>query len=535
MKTVPYSLLVDGSNDTGVEKLNPLTVKVFDPVEKQVTTQLLDMCTTSGRDCGTAVSIFKKINSVLVKFDVPWEHCVGFGVDNTSVNVGLRHSIMTHVQQKNSSVYFMGCPCHLIHNIACHASDSFQNCTKFDVEDLCVDIFYWFDKSTKRKGILMEFCEFCDSTYREIIRFINVRWLSLEKAVNRLLQMYVSLQSYFKSESERQARFQRLVDAFDKPITEVYLLFYQSVLPIFTHLNLLFQREDPNIYLIMTSIRAFLQKLLSKFVKVQVIKNATEITTVDYECSDNQLSDTEIYIGLVTKQRLLKLFNEGDISDGERKKFLSGVKNFYLKATSEALKKLPFDDAVLVNARFVDFNQREECCFSCVEFFVSKYPRVLQFTPAQLNALQEEFIDYQLLKEENIPIQVWKDATMTVNESESSSKTPYYRMDVIWSHLAEMKNVDQSYRFKYLSMISKLVLVLPHSNAGEERVFSLIRQNKTPNRSSLNTNGTLSSMMQVKLANMQTCHKWEPSTDLMKASKKATTQYNQAHSTSSKA
>ena len=42
-------------------------------------------------------------------------------------------------------------------------------------------------------------------------------------------------------------------------------------------------------------------------------------------------------------------------------------------------------------------------------------------------------------------------------------------------------------------MISKLVLVLPHSNAGEERVFSLIQQNKTPNHSSLNTNRTLSS------------------------------------------
>ena len=102
--------------------------------------------------------------------------------------------------------------------------------------------------------------------------------VSPEKAVNRLLQMYASLQNYFKSESELQAQFQRLVDTFDKPITEVYLLFYQSVLPMFTHLNLFFQREDPNIYLIMTSIRRFLQKLLSKFLRVQVIKDATDIT-----------------------------------------------------------------------------------------------------------------------------------------------------------------------------------------------------------------------------------------------------------------
>lgn len=61
----PFSLLVDGSNDTGVEKLNPLTVRIYDNSKRQVTTHLLDMCTTTGRDCGTATAIFTKIDSVL--------------------------------------------------------------------------------------------------------------------------------------------------------------------------------------------------------------------------------------------------------------------------------------------------------------------------------------------------------------------------------------------------------------------------------------------------------------------------------------
>ena len=125
--------------------------------------------------------------------NIPWGNCVGFGVDNTSVNVGLHHSIMTHVKERNNSCYFMGCPCHLIHNIACRASESFQKTSGFDVEDFCVDIFYWFDKSTKRKGILREFCEFCDNEYLEIVCCVSTRWLSLEKAVYRILQLYVSL------------------------------------------------------------------------------------------------------------------------------------------------------------------------------------------------------------------------------------------------------------------------------------------------------------------------------------------------------
>jgi len=130
----------------------------------------------------------------------------------------------------------MGCACHLIHNIACHASECLQNTTKFDVEDLCVDVFYWFDKSAKRKGILKEFCGFCDTNYREAVRYISVRWLSLEKAVNRILQLYESLKSYFKSQTESQARFKRLLKYFEDPMTEVYLLLIPvSASYIYTH------------------------------------------------------------------------------------------------------------------------------------------------------------------------------------------------------------------------------------------------------------------------------------------------------------
>lgn len=202
------------------------------------------MCTT-GCDCGTATAIFTKIDSVLKKYHVQWSNCVGFGVDNTSVNVGIRHSIITHVKKQNDACCFMGCPRHLVHNIAVHASEAFWESCGFDVEDLCVDVYYWFNKITK--GV------FCDE-YHEVVRYTSVRWSSQEKAVHRILQLYQSLQSYFRSEEESQARFGRLSLAFDDPI----VLFYQSVLPTFTQLSLLLQQEDPNIYLVADEIRAFL-------------------------------------------------------------------------------------------------------------------------------------------------------------------------------------------------------------------------------------------------------------------------------------
>ena len=90
MKEGPYSLLIDGSTDTGDEKMNPLTTRIFDSDHGAVTTQFLDMCMSS-----TAEGIFSKMQEALSMHEIPWDNCVGIGLDNTSVNLGGTNSIKT--------------------------------------------------------------------------------------------------------------------------------------------------------------------------------------------------------------------------------------------------------------------------------------------------------------------------------------------------------------------------------------------------------------------------------------------------------
>ena len=47
MKLGPFSLSIDGSNNTGLKKMNPMTVHVFS--NSRVEHKFLDMCTTSGQ------------------------------------------------------------------------------------------------------------------------------------------------------------------------------------------------------------------------------------------------------------------------------------------------------------------------------------------------------------------------------------------------------------------------------------------------------------------------------------------------------
>ena len=72
-------------------------------------------------------------------------------------------------------------------------------------EDLPVDVAYRFDKTTKRKVGLEEFCVFCNTAYKEMVSHVSTCWLSLEQAVTRILELYVNLSSYFQSIHEQQA------------------------------------------------------------------------------------------------------------------------------------------------------------------------------------------------------------------------------------------------------------------------------------------------------------------------------------------
>lgn len=101
MKQGPYALSIDGSSDTGVKKMNPLTVRFFDTVHGMVTTQFLDMCMSSS---STAEGIFSKMQEAISKYDISWTNCVGIGLDNTSVNMGCRNSIKTRIMSVNPAV-----------------------------------------------------------------------------------------------------------------------------------------------------------------------------------------------------------------------------------------------------------------------------------------------------------------------------------------------------------------------------------------------------------------------------------------------
>ena len=309
---------------------------------------------------------------------------------------------------------------------------------------MCVDAYYYFDKSTKRKSTLVQFAQFCDVKYCQVIKQVSTRWLSLEVAVKRSLQMYPALKSYFLSSSEAQARFKRLKNHFHDPMVEIYLQFYHAVLPTFTIVNLFLQREDPCIFAVYKQLRNFVKRLLGKFVSIQCIREAEDIKDVQYNNRNNQMEDKQLFIGFMTKQQITKLLNDGDVDPKKVAEFYEAVRQFYEMDTAESLAKLPLDDELLLHARFLDFFQREFCFFEDVEYFIKKYADLLPVSTAtELEKVHEEFVDYQMMEKSDSPNEVWECARVKVTEEDEDGvaeeeTASFFRMDVIWAHISSI-------------------------------------------------------------------------------------------------
>lgn len=92
----------------------------------------------------------------MLEDEIPWSQAVSLSVDNTNSMIGVHNSSASRCKAQNSEIYVLGCPCHLAHIAASNANDAFSEIVGINVEDIVIDLFYWFDKSTKRKGDLVE-------------------------------------------------------------------------------------------------------------------------------------------------------------------------------------------------------------------------------------------------------------------------------------------------------------------------------------------------------------------------------------------
>lgn len=236
----------------------------------------------------------------------------------------------------------------------------------------------------------------------------------------------------------------------------------------------------------------------------------------------NTVSDDNLFIGFTTKQKLKSIFKndpKNDLVTPEKvEEFYKGVREFYCTAVEYAVQNLPLNDIIIKNSKFVNFSNRLKADFDDVLKIITNLG--LKFEDNELDIMSVEFSKYQLLNDEDIDEAIWKEA---------KEENGHYRMDIIWGFLFKKKNADGSLCFKYLSQVVESVLILPHSNATSERVFSMVRKNKTDTRGNMKVDNTLSSIITVKMSSLNISN-FDPPKELLRSAKQSTMLYNKEHS-----
>ena len=101
---------------------------------------------------------------------------------------------------------------------------------------------------------------------------------------------------------EKPSIEKRLVNAVKQPVSKLYAMLVQSVIPIFDSFNTFLQAEGPLIHVLYHSTLCLYSSLLSRFTLLLVISELGDVLSIDLEDPDVLQDCNSIFILAMTKQ-----------------------------------------------------------------------------------------------------------------------------------------------------------------------------------------------------------------------------------------
>ena len=521
-QTGVFALLCDGGSDHGAENKDfVILVRVFDEAQNVVKTRFLDMPICNH---ATGQNLFDCIKNALQSRSIPWCNMIAFNSDTANVMFGKKNSVVSRLKEVQPLLIDLGCICHLESLCAVAAVKSLP----VNVEELLIDIFYHFYYSVKRKEAFREYQEFCGVQMQCVLKHATTRWLSLQKCINRTIRQWPALMSYFTSHEdvEKAGRVKRVAMNLNNTEFLLYMHFLNFILGPLNTFNTLFQSEESKIVILHDEMTRLVQSTLTKFVKARVVKDAASLMEVPFEPRENQLEDGDLEIGLKTTEVIHQCHStsesEADPMEQEQQlsldpsseaRFYTSVRLFYITLVKKMLQKFPLQNLLLKDLRLLQPTVRLDLTAQVACRLADSLPS--HVVPLEKrDELKDEFRDWQMLEDDSLP-----------------SCGAGDRLDKYWGGVAKMRDATGKLRFEQLCKLTKALLTIPCSNAGSERIFSMVRKISTDFRSELG-HDTICALLSVKQNSDEKPSQLNPSKQLLRAAKSSTHKYNSQHKAS---
>lgn len=232
-----------------------------------------------------------------------------------------------------------------------------------------------------------------------------------------------------------------------------------------------------------------------------LVKGSQSLLSIVCGAAENQKENRNILIGSTTYSVVAKL------SALEREQFFSAVRLYFATACDYIRHKFPLEDVNLKMAEVAQVKSLETASFSSIRHFLDLFPAMLprqsdESRAAAIDALEVEFATFQAHK---LPSDI-------LNKP---------RCDVQWAEVGNIRGVEGTLRFQRVSVVMLEILLIPHSNAECEQIFSTVNKTRTEFRSSV-TDTSLESLLMVKGHQSGTCFEQNYTEKFLEQAKSAT-------------
>lgn len=224
-KTNYITIYSDCSNH-GNTKLCTILVRYFLP-NCGVRVKVLNINNLSGE---TSDILTNCIKESLSKFDIT-NKLLALCADNANSNFGgsqRKGKNVLYKMQQSSKHKLIGvnCAAHILNNCISTAVD----CLPIDIEVILVKIYSHFYIYTIRVEEFKEFCDEAEVQYKKLLGYSKTCWLTLLPALDRILQLFNPLKSYFLNLEKCPTI---LKNFFNETLAEEWLLFIHNQASIF--------------------------------------------------------------------------------------------------------------------------------------------------------------------------------------------------------------------------------------------------------------------------------------------------------------
>ncbi|CAL4248430.1 unnamed protein product, partial [Meganyctiphanes norvegica] len=444
----PYSLLIDESSDIGKIEYLGIAIIYYDYQTKKVVCTFLAL---SPIESCTSIGIVNCLKATINKVGLDLCNLDGIGTDNASAMVGINNGVYQLLKKEIPGLILIRCVCHSIQlAVSAAAKIAFPR----NLEFLISETYNWFSNSPKRLGDYKSLYNTINDGLdpKKIIKSCDTCWLSVSPAVRRIDNQWLELKTHFGIArlSERCYKAELLHEMYNDDTNKAYIMFLIPILDQVERLNFSFESNQPDPTILLDDITMVIKSLVNR-----ICLPAKNIDP--FEGNIETALDPKPYLGHKFENKL-KEMRQNNFHPEREFALRSRCINFLQNLIKELRQRLPDNVKILQKMSQISIRHALNP--------VSKQDLI---PIMELMHVSPEIIDRVEFQWRSVHLVQWTEHEDTI---------------AFWGEVAAFKDASGSNPFKELADFSISLLILPHSNAEVERVFSQMNlvKNKLRNR-----------------------------------------------------